>query len=267
MKKKLTLLPIVLASVVFGQTKPKIAKVPVFPGCEQYNKNQDLVSCFSSGAKGFTKTYFLLYKNLLDYFQFPSIDDQVYFHVSSEGRLEFKLNKNSTNAFNLMAKDYISIFNLYLLEHNLKIQPAKLENGESTFAKFNLPVVFYKKVKNLKEGIEQIRFTVNLDEQYVIKEDSNYQFTLYDEKGEVINRVNSIYEFYQTPIFKEVVKTDQNLITEQEVDGKKIKLEVFNLFKNQQNEFKILYFEDDKVIKEFNNMDAFLSSKYSKYIY
>ena len=74
MKKKLTLLPIVLASIVFGQTKPKMAKVPVFPGCEQYNKNQDLVSCFSSGAKGFTKTYFLLYKNLLDYFQFPSIE-------------------------------------------------------------------------------------------------------------------------------------------------------------------------------------------------
>ena len=121
--------------------------------------------------------------------------------------------------------------------------------------------------KIIKEDTTLIRFTIDLDQRYIIKQDSAYNFIIYNQKGELIYKTNRLVDFYSNPILKELMISDKNLITEQEVDGRKIKLEVFNLFKNQQDEFKILYFEDDKVIQEFNNMDAFLNSEYSKYIY
>jgi len=248
--------------MVFGQGKPQL---PKFPGCETKTTPNELVNCFNSYFKSFTNTYFLSYNNLLDYLQYPTMDNVIFFKLNEEGKFVYQPNDKETKVFNLMGNDFITMYNSYLAYQKLEVAPGKNEEGKNVAINFNMPILFNRDIKVLKE--ETLRFTINLDQQYLVKETTDYSYKIYNQKGELIDVVSGFSSFYTHPILKELVKSTDNLITEQVVDGNKIKLVVYNLFKNQQDKIKISYFENDKLKKEFNSMDKFLNSDYSKYIY
>ena len=139
MKKKLTLLPIVLASIVFGQNT---AKMPIYSGCEQFQTKQELLSCLNENVKKFTNSYYKINKNLLEYFQYPFDNGSISFFVDTKGKLEYKIDTKKSDSFNLMANDFFSIYNLYLETNHLAITPAIAPNGEPTKLLFNIPIDF-----------------------------------------------------------------------------------------------------------------------------
>ena len=262
--KKLTLLITLLSTISFGQNKRQL---PVFPGCEEQTHAKALLDCFNSKIIDFTKTYFSSNQNLLNYLQYPGMDNNIYFRLNKEGELIHKPTKEETAVFNLMSNDLIEMYAMYLSHQNMIIIPGKNEEGESVALNFNLPIKYSKIGQSFNSKKEVIRFTVKTDQKYVIKQNSSFDFIVYDEVGNKVSTTNSINKFYSLPIFSEVVKNNKNLITEKEVNGKKVKLEVENVFKNQQEKFKISYYENEVLLKEFNTMDKFLKSEQSKYIY
>ena len=265
MKKLLLLLPLLSLNFLKAQLSPMM---PIYPGCEQFDTKQELVKCFNNHVKEITNSYYHLNQNLLAYFQYPFINGKVTFMLDTKGEFEYKNDAERSKEFNLMANDFFVFYNSYLKINNIVITPAKSGDGRPAKLAFNMPINFDRPINQTLKGDEEIiRFTINMDQQYVVKQDADYNFTIYNQQGEMVFKTNTMLDFFRHPILKQLIDSDQNLITEQEVNGKKIKIEVFNLFRNQSNELKILYFEDNKMIKEFNNMDVFLNSEFAKYVF
>ncbi|MBS7333673.1 MAG: hypothetical protein KIG88_08790 [Weeksellaceae bacterium] len=262
--KKLTLLISLVTTIAFAQNKREL---PIFPGCENHKNPKALLDCFNSNLANFTKNYFISNQNILNYFQYPGMSNKINFRLNEEGKFKHKQTKEESLVFNLMSKDLIEMYNLFLAHQNKIIIPAKNEEGKSVGLNFSLPVKYSKVGQTFNATKEVIRFTIVTDQKYLIKQNSKYEFVVYNEKGNVVSSTNSMTDFYSLPIFSEVVKKEINLITEKDVDGKKIKLEIENLFRNQKEKFSITYYENGNLIKEFNTMDKFLKSDQSKYIY
>ncbi len=264
MKKLLLLLSFISANFLLAQAT---FTMPIYPGCEKLETKQELVKCLNENLKSITNSYYHTNQNLLAYLQYPFINGKVDFMINTNGEFEYKNNPERSKEFNLMANDFFAFYNSYLKTNNLVITPAKSNDGRPAKLAFNMPINFDRPINQTLKGDQQIiRFTLNLDQQYVVKQDADYNFIAYNQQGEMVFKTNTMLDFFRHPIFKRLNESDQNLITEQVINGKKIKLEVFNLFRNQLNEFKILYFEDDKLMKEFDDMDVFLNSEYAKYV-
>ncbi|HEY4539612.1 MAG TPA: hypothetical protein VIG94_06350 [Faecalibacter sp.] len=259
--KKLVLLFLLLNSVTFGQIQ-----YPIAPGCEHFQEKIERIKCFNAYTADLLKTYFYVNSNVYQYFRLPSLNEKVNFQVGTSGEFRFKPHEGNSLLMNHLASDVFYFFNRIQELSNRKIIPAKTGDGRPAILSFNIPINLPQN-KNFKydNNKNPILFTVP-NGNYVVRLGEDYSFHIY-KLHELISTVYSIKDFYDHEILKPLTENVKNLIVEKKVKGKIIKLEVENLFKNQQGEIKISYFENEKLIKEFSNMEDFLTSSYSNHIY
>lgn len=261
----ITLILLLLSIKGYSQTNG--VKYVIYPGCENYVTQQELNSCMYINMKNFSSNYFKLYRNMINYFQYPNINDKALFVINKHGDFEYTNDKSKSVGFNHFMSDYFNVYNSTLKHHQLKILPAELSTGERVDLNYTISLDYSLHNPKIKKGEIITRFTLKLDETYVIKQNSNYEFIVYDSQNNELRRLQQVSHFYTDPILVEVLKSNKILITEKILEGKKIELFVYNLFKNQENQFKIGYFVDGNLYKEFDSMTKFLKSEYSNLIY
>ena len=61
------LILVLFSSLVFSQEKPKY-KMPIFPGCEKFETNDELRKCLQESISFFSQSYFKSNKNIIEYF-------------------------------------------------------------------------------------------------------------------------------------------------------------------------------------------------------
>ncbi|MBS7333672.1 MAG: hypothetical protein KIG88_08785 [Weeksellaceae bacterium] len=260
--KKLTLLLALFSTITFGQIQ-----YPIAPGCEQFSEKVDRIRCFNTYTTDLLKGYFHLYSNVNVYFRLRSFQETVKFQIGTNGEYRFKALDTQSVLLNKVAADVFYAFNRIQEHTNKKIVPAKSSDGRPAILSFNLPFKFTNEQDYVNDVDKKpILFTLQNGE-YIVRLDQDFTFNIYNNDNELVRTVNSIMEFHFVDVLKPLTLESKNLIVEKKENGKMIKLEVENLFKNYEADLKISYFEDDKLVKEFDSLSNFLKSEQSKYIY
>ena len=260
--KKLTLLITFFTTITFGQIQ-----YPLAPGCEQFSEKAERIQCFNTYTVELLQSYFYLYRNLNNYSRLGSVQESVNFRIGIAGEYQYKSSDKQSVLVNNLATSIFDFFNKIQDYTKKKIVPAKSQDGKPAILAFNLPLKYLNE-ELLVNDIEKkpILFTLQ-NGDYIVRLDKDFTFNIYNKDKELVRTVNSIMEFYLVDVLKPLTLESKNLIVEKNVNGKKVKLEVENLFKNYKADLKISYFEDDKLIKEFDSMEKFLKSEQSIYIY
>lgn len=260
--KKLTLLLSFITVTTFGQFQ-----YPIAPGCEKLTQKNELLQCFNTYTTELITIFLQLSNNINLYFRIQDFQEIVNFKLGIQGQYIYKITDSNSEVINKIAPDIFNFINNYQKESNQFVIPTKSNDGRPVILSFNLPLNFIQKVK-FKTDVDKhpILFTINNGE-YLVRLGKNITFMIYNKNNEPVRIINSIKDLYSDELLRPLILEKKNTIVEKNINGKKIKLEVYNLFKNQSEPFKISYFENDKLIKEFSSMDKFLNSNYSEYIY
>ena len=240
-------------------------EVPIAPGCEVFESKKEKITCFGQFNIKMIKSYYNVRQNLDIYFRLLPISESANFVINTEGKYVYKANEKNTILFNKLATDVFDFINVYLDQKSTPIIPAKTFDGKPANLAFNTPLTFQFNEK-LKSDVDQspILFSTN---DLIVRLGKDYTFKVYNQQNELLRQLNSVNEFYTDPDLAEITRKIKNTIVEKAINGKTIKLEVENIFQNQLKALKINYYENQVLKKEFDSMDKFLKSEYSKYIY
>ena len=260
--KKLTLLITIFSTYTFGQIQ-----YPIAPGCKQFTDKVERIQCFNTYTIELLQSFFYLYGNLNAYFRLENLQESVNFRIGTAGDYQFKPSDKNSTLLNKIAADAFYVFNRAQEYNNKKIEPAKTNDGKPAVLAFSIPFKFVNHDDYINDiNKKPILFTLQ-NGDYIVRLDQDFTFNIYNKESELVRTVNSIMEFHFVDVLKPLTLESKNLIVEKKVNGKMVKLEVENLFKNYEADLKISYFEDDKLIKKFDSLSSFLTSEQSKYIY
>lgn len=253
-----------LSSILFAQTS-KLYKTVVFPGCEKYQTNEELIGCFNQTTKLLIESYFKSNQNLFEYFQTPDFNEKASFQINTSGEYVFHPNESNSELFSFIVKDVFRVMNVYLKNNNQFIKPVELPDGSTAALNFNLPIVFKSSNKISVLDKNPIRFTLNSNQKFTVRQTKDFKFMVYNEKDELIETLNSLVELVSNPLI--IGENENNLVVDKEVNGKQIKIIIAHLFRNVRSNFLVRVYENNVKIAEYKKMGDFAKSKYAKYIY
>ena len=258
--KKLILLLSFFSTIVNAQYK-----LPVAPGCEESDNKAYLITCFNKFTKDLSEKYFHLRMNLDEFFRLSNLIENAYFQINTEGKYVYKPKSENSILFNKLASDFFDFNNKYLQDNVLEITPVRLEDGKKANIGFNMPLNFVLN-ENLKTDVHKspIIFSEN---NFIVRLEKDYVFKIYDQNNQLVETYTEVQDLLSDARINSITTVPKNLIVQKSEKGKVIKIEIENLFVNVNKKFKIIYSENDVVIKEFKNMKDFINSKYSSYIY
>lgn len=257
---------VLFSTLVFSQETPKY-KMPVFPGCEKFETNDKLRVCLQESASFFAQSYFKSNKNIIEYFQFPSFKENATFLIDTKGKLIYKKSSKNSDMFALVATDLFRVLNVYLDQRNAAIQPAKTDSGPVGI-NFALPINYLPDSKiYLKDSINPIRFTLNSNQKFTVRQTKDFKFLVYNQNNELVETLNTFVDLVTNPLILESVTANKNVIVDKTIDDINLRIEIENLFSNISKPFKISVYKDNLLVEDFLSMDDFMSSEFSVYTY
>ena len=260
------LILVLFSSLVFSQEKPKY-KMPIFPGCEKFETNDELRKCLQESISFFSQSYFKSNKNIIEYFQFPSFKENASFLVDTKGKLIYKKTSNNSDMFTLVAADLFRVLNVFLENSNLTVQPAKTESGPAGL-NFSLPINYLPDSQiYLNDSLNPIRFTLNSNQKFTVRQTKDFKFLVYNQNNELVETLNTFVDLVTNPLILESVSANKNVIVDKTIDDENLRIEIENLFNNISKHFNIMVYKDNVLVEEFLSMDDFMSSDFSKHIY
>lgn len=260
--KKLTLVFSLFATISFGQNK---FEAPIAPGCEKFEMIKDRLDCFTTFNNKMIVSYYNVRQNLDIYFRLLPISEKANFQIDTSGKYVFKPKENNSVLFNKLGDDVFDFINSFLDTTSMQIIPAKSLDGKPAVLNFNIPITFQFNEK-LKTDIDKSPILFSTKD-LIVRLAKDYTFKIYDQQGKFLRELNSVKEIYNDKDLNHLTRASKNTIVEKSINGKTIKLEVQNVFQNQLKALKINYYENQVLKKEFDSMEKFLKSDYSKYIY
>lgn len=282
-RKLTTAALLVMFSVTHAQND-KVKKMPVFIGCEQFSKNEELKSCFNQNLGLQIQHEIEFLSNISDYLHMGDSYSKLKFTVSKEGRFTDLEVDGLNPIFNSFVKSSLIILQNRLDDKGLKLQPALGQSGKPIDLVLSIPVRF-KSEKNQQDYIDfpaenRVLFTVDFEDEIIeVRIDKDFQLKTYGNNGErdfYLGKYDNLFELatvdpYETNINK-YFSSSYTPITKGEVEGKEYVIRMKNFFSNNPEDEVLI-----EVIREegdtwaeyyaYKTKEEFNQSKFARLTY
>lgn len=259
-------------------TARQVEKIAVFPGCEKFTSNEDLLNCFRENLNK------QLEKNLnreIDYFlslRMENLITKIQFVISKDGEFKYIESLGGNQELSVKAVD---VFNKSV--KRIIVAPAYIENKKPVNLVFQLPVKYsffdiWKKENEIFENLgakEIVYVTLNdSNEKYEIRLKKDLTFSVYNLKNnqeEFLGNVPNWLEFQNMKPFAKYVNTlleeqQWELMTEGNLDGETYRIYRWSYDLEYVRVYQLVNGEEELVLKS-NRFSKFKKSPYLKLLY
>ena len=190
------------------------------------------------------QTQISFFSNIADYLHIETAQSKLGFKINEDGNFGDVSTDGSNPIFNSLALSSLVLLNNKMERANLKISPAKGDDGKAVAMKYTMPLRYESAEKNNDfetfPSENRVLFTLKTDEETIeVRIDKEFNLTTFGNNGSreyYLGKFSNLFEMasidpYATA-FDAAFKSGTIDITKGKIDDKEYKLQIKNFFEN-----------------------------------